>query len=138
MSDLLLAFHEAGHAIAAIAHGVPLKSVNLRETTQAVAMGDVVLTDAIVICLAAGAAERKFTGRAALLDANDRVQAQTLIGGVGGGWTEHHFSLLADDFVERHWPLIRRLAHRLLRERSISGADVLKFVREEACAVPGY
>jgi hypothetical protein len=131
------AYHEAAHAIACVSRGVPLRAVSLSAASTAIGVMDLEEVDAVVIALCGPAAERRAFGTAQL-DAIDVHEADSIIRGIGGGWRRTHFELLADRFVEDHWRLIQRLADRLLRDQSMSGAAVLKLVRENACVAPGY
>jgi len=124
------AIHESAHAIGCIAKGMELRSVSLAAVNTAIPLMDLEAVDAIIVSLSGAAAERKAFGGAAQLDANDVLEADGMIGGLGHGWSRRHFELVADGFVSDHWRLIQRLADRLLREESLTGDAVLQLVRE--------
>jgi hypothetical protein len=77
--------HEAGHALALLKRGIPVRSCSIRRAGSTgghvipqIPMRDLSEHDLLFMLAAGAAAERRLTGRAAQFDADDREQMKTL------------------------------------------------------------
>jgi hypothetical protein len=141
-------FHEAGHAVAAVRHDLTLESVDVVYTPDRFGAADykhehAPLETRAVCLLAAGAAERRYTGSRRAHDAGDVDALRVLFRGsaldpdrpyaeqspgadaerqrIVDGWYAK-----AEAFVEREWMWIERVAQALQRRERLTGAEAKK------------
>jgi hypothetical protein len=142
------AFHESGHAVAAVRHGLPLESVDVVYTPDRFGAADykhehAPLEVRALCLLAAGAAERRYTGSRRAHDAGDVHALRVLFQGSAldpdrpyaerpsGADAERQRIVdawygKAEAFVEREWMWIERVAQALQRRERLTGDEVNK------------
>lgn len=148
-ANLATAFHEAGHAIAALALGIRIRSVSIEpgddyhgvcgldtrlrvsqyQFTSPGPKGRDTLRRHIIISLAGPVAQRKHRPSSirsfhATSDYSDAVTlAEFAEGSVRATNLYLEYLLaVAEDFVDGNWIAVERLARALLQEKTISGA----------------
>jgi ATP-dependent Zn protease len=132
----IVAYHEGGHAIAALDLGWPIKSATIRKSRNYDGMvirakqssfeGDAKFLANMVIAAAGPFAQGRF--------APDSGWGMELLGEVmdaacelGGEPPNRVFEVAeqtAKDLVERRWPAIERIAQMLLDRTKLSGAEI--------------
>lgn len=135
-STRAVAYHEAGHAVIALLHGLAISAATIVPAgstagcvRQVQRFGSVDSTDLMVMLLAGAAAERKLTGKPATLDADDRDSARTLASVIvkaepDSAAVEKHlamYDVLADAGISQHWDWITRVASALQRKQTLDG-----------------
>ena len=140
------AFHESGHAVAALRSGLVLRSVDTIYTIDRFGAADYehehAPRETRELCLlAAGAAERRYTGSHRAMDAGDVEQVGILFKNShldpeipylkrqAGADAERQqivnkWYAKAEAFVEREWMWIERVARALQRHERLTGAEV--------------
>jgi len=129
------AYHEAGHCIANLVFGVPIKEVWVSEDGRGGCLREVVPAEAyvrLVAALAGPLAEFEYAGRADLggPGRKDKAHADAAIAKLTSaqvGQAQRYSRQLVKNF----WPLIHDLASHLIRLRRLTGADVLKIVGKD-------
>jgi hypothetical protein len=140
-------YHEAGHALVAVRYNLKLRSVDVVWTPNRFGATDVdhehapIETKALFL-LAAGAAERKHTGRIRAHDAGDLEALRPLFAGSALDPDRPHpgrsspdvdaerqrivdaWRSKAEQFVEREWGWIENVAKALQRRERLTGAEV--------------
>jgi hypothetical protein len=140
MTETTRAHHEAGHAVASVLRGVPLRNVTLEGGTDRlgastpVDMRTVDLCDRLVLTLAGGLAESRYTGRPPVLDVADREEAEIIAavlaerGGHAPAAVLNAYQALASALVSESWSWIERVAGRLVQRKTLSGAHVAELM----------
>jgi hypothetical protein len=140
VADQILARHEAGHALAAMAGGMEVVQVTLRETLIDPVNGS---PRARAVAALAGAAAAGSLGGVA--SPEDQAVFADALADAEKQWRKHYEDagfnpdrirgMLADsfrsearDFVRQHEPVIKRLAVAILERRTLDGADVRAIV----------
>jgi len=140
------AYHESGHAVAAVRHKLIVKSVDVEYTVHRFGACDydheTAPTETRAICLlAAGAAERRYTGSHRAHDAGDIAHLGFLFKGSlldpeipyanrhPGADVERQrvvekWYAAAEAFVDKEWEWIDRVAKALVQRRQLSGDEV--------------
>lgn len=140
------AFHESGHAVAALRHGLVLRTVDVIYTLTRFGAADYddkhAPRETQALCLlAAGAAERRYTGSRRANDAGDVDALRVLFRGsvldpdrpyenqLPGTDAERQriveeWYAKAEAFVEREWMWIERVAKALQHRERLTGAEV--------------
>ena len=129
-----VAYHEAGHAVVALALGYRCYSVAIEDAGRAVC--DEPAEHALALMIASFIAEAKCMGEADIWrDVADRVRAADLALWIARGDMNTASSLLstvtaqAKARVEEHWAEIETIANALVEKRKLSGEEVLTLVR---------
>ncbi len=139
MNLTAIAFHEAAHGVAAILAGVAVKHVTIRPTGTSgghmkptLAVGACEPEALLLAWLCGGAAERKLTGKAAVLDATDLEEARLLAAILTEADPDaqvtidrrERYNVLADARVELNWEWIGRVATALMRKQTLGGGEI--------------
>lgn len=137
-----VAYHEAGHAVAAIRRGVGLSRVTIDPTdpfcrSHAV-MGELGPHDVLVMICAGAAAEARYLKRAVPMEGTDLEQARLLASLVthadlDGQETEDVLArcrVAADAEVLLNWNTITKVAAALVRQTTLAGTDVEALVAQ--------
>jgi hypothetical protein len=136
--DELLAHHEAGHAVAALALGIGVVCVSINGTRDHAACTRINPADAATCDANAGsiarhtmmkiagpAAEAMYTGCAP--DGGEWSTDITTAGMLCAGMSSQELQALVDaafDMVDAYWDDIVRVADALMTKRALSGSDV--------------
>jgi len=128
------AYHEAGHAVVALALGYRCYSVAIEDGGRAVC--DEPAEHALALLIASFIAEAKCTGEADIWrDEEDRVRAADLALWIARGDMNTASSLLSTVTeqtrarVEEHWAEIETIANALVEKRKLSGEEILTLIR---------
>jgi hypothetical protein len=140
---LRVSYHEAGHAIAAIALGVPVRCASVYPLGEergrvvfAQTFKDVDLEVHLLLTLAGPTAELRHAPTASwseLLAGGDMYDVETIFGyeRLVEKWTPDRvsaeigeFRAKADRLVERYWPWIGRTAEQLAERRYLTGVEI--------------
>ena len=133
--DLLsIAFHEAGHAVAAFALGVPVRLASIVPDEDGAPhviwakIQDFCWQNRVIILLAGGIAQRHHNPESRRGDADDLQQAVDTIDRLARP-NDHRkwFAALAqeaEDIITRWWPAVEALAEALMQQRTMSGREV--------------
>ena len=138
-----VAYHEAGHAVVALALGYRCYSVAIEDAGRAVC--DEPAEHALALMIASFIAEAKCMGEADIWrDEADRVRAADLALWIARGDMNTASSLLstvtaqAKARIEEHWAEIETIANALVEKRKLSGEEVLTlFARPARLASAG-
>jgi hypothetical protein len=148
--DLPTAFHEAGHAVAAWRRGLKIHSVTIVPTPEfrghiqhANPLQGIHLDydgsprarlraeAAIVVCLAGPEAQRRFSPRSwrSFHGATDHELAADLAMSLNGSdeAVNAHLkwlSIVTRDEIAVWWPLVEKVAHALVRERTLTAVEI--------------
>jgi hypothetical protein len=148
--DLPTAFHEAGHVAAAWRHGLKVHSVTIVPTPEfrghiwhANPLRGIHLdydgSDrarlraevGIIVCLAGPEAQRRFSPRSwrAHHGAGDHEKAADLVLSLNGSDEAANahlkwLSIVTRDEIAGLWPLVEKVAHALVRERTLTATEV--------------
>jgi hypothetical protein len=148
--DLSTAFHEAGHVVAAWRHGLkvhsvtivptpefrgriwhanPLRGIRLDygESNRARLRAEV----GIIVCLAGPEAQRRFSPRSwrshhGATDHEMAVDLAMRLNGSDEASSAHlkWLSIVTRDEIAVLWPLVEKVAHALVRERTLTATEV--------------
>jgi hypothetical protein len=128
-----VAYHQAGHAVVAMALGYRCYSVAIEDGGRAVC--DEPAEHALALLIGSFVAEAKCTGEADIWrDEDDRVRAADLALWIARGDMKTASSLLTTVTaqtkarVEEHWAEIETIANALVEKRKLSGEEILTLV----------
>jgi hypothetical protein len=129
------AYHESGHAVAAVRLGLPLSQVVVRDngcglTSYERWLGRVELERWCISAYAGGAAEAdKFPGYP--VDGGDRRAIEAALAACGVDWSPQRLSALRADaarLVKDERKAIMRISNELLRLRTLSANEIRRLV----------
>ena len=147
-NDLPIAFHEAGHVVAAWSRRLKIHSATIAPTSEfegqvrhASPLRGIRLDcdgsdrarlraeSAIVVLLAGPEAQRRHGPRSIYLGAHDHPEAVDLVMRLNGSEEAANahlkwLSIVTRDEIAVLWPLVERVAHALVRERTLTAAQV--------------
>ena len=132
----VLAYHQAGHAVVALALGYRCYSLAIEDGGKAVC--DEPAEHALALLIASFIAEAKRTGETDIWrDEDDRVRAADLALWITRGDLDTASALLSTVTaqttarIEEHWSQIETIANALAEKGRLSGEEILTLVGKE-------
>jgi hypothetical protein len=163
MTERSTAYHEAGHAVAAIAQGVAVRSITIVPSKQEGYAGRVQHEDLtrrvnldtdnspnirsrierqIVVALAGAAAQRKYDRRSwrSFHSSGDYETAANLADAISSSTAASEaflnwLAIATDDLIATRWVEVEKIAKALLEEKTLSGPRVRELILPGAIAV---
>lgn len=138
MTTASIAYHEAGHAVAALLRGIAVRRVTVEPMADTAGhcptagLESADATSALIMICAGGAAQSRHEGRSIELDDRDLDQAAALASLVARTSLEdpttraclRRHQALAGAVVASNWTWIERTAQALLRRRTLDRGEV--------------
>ena len=164
MTKLSTAYHEAGHAVAAIAQGVAVRSITIVPDKQEGYAGRVQHEDLtrqvnleadnspltrlriekqIIVFLAGAAAQRKYDRRSwrSFHSSSDYENAANLADAVSSSPAASEaflrwLAIASDDLIAAHWQEVEEIAKALVEEKTLSGTRVRELISRAIALAP--